>query len=332
MGIVRIISPADAGCTAGDFLKRKMKLSAAQISSLKFRENGICVNGKRVRVTEILREGDRMELQMEDKTCSLGHLIPVERPLKILYEDGDMVCVWKEAGTVLHPAHGHYNDTLINYLQAYFMGKGEQVQMRSIGRLDRDTSGIVVFAKNKIAAARLWEQRQSGVFRKEYVALCEGEFPTEAYEREQTINAPVGKVPGQKNKMCAAVPSAAPSSADALHCAVTHYRAVSKGHSDFAVAMRIFSDKCIPHEKEIQYSGGCAVGPGQTTLVRLHLETGRTHQIRVHMAYIGHPLVGDAVYGHGTAGQTYAKLCAWRAQLVQPFTGEKIFLHPLSGI
>ena len=338
------ISPADAGCTAGDFLKRKVKLSAAQISSLKFRENGICVNGKRVRITQTLQEGDCLELLLEDKTCGSARLVPVEHPLQILYEDEDMVCVWKEAGMVLHPAHGHYSDSLANYLQAYLIKKGEQVQMRSIGRLDRDTSGIVVFAKNKIAAARLWQQRQSGIFQKEYVALCEGVFPKEAYEREMTIDVPIAKMPGHKNKMCA--------SASAPHCAVTHYQAIRKEHGDFPAAMQIFSGENHPQKAEMQLPGGCDAGQGdsgqsdarqcnagqcdaghgRTTLVRLHLETGRTHQIRVHMAYIGHPLVGDAVYGNGTAGQTYAKLCAWRAKLVQPFTGEKIFLHPPFGI
>lgn len=317
-----VISSADAGCTAGEFLKRKMRLSAAQIRSLKFRENGICVNGERVRVTQILCEGDRLELQLENETRSFGHLVPAEHPLEILYEDEDLICVWKEAGTVLHPAHGHYCDSLANYLQAYFVGKGVQAEIRSIGRLDRDTSGIVVFAKNKIAAARLWEQRQSGAFRKEYVALCEGEFPPEAYEKEQTINAPVKKLPGEKNKMCVE-----PSGSRA----VTHYRAVKKEEAEYAAAMRIFRRENISGEGEGQQAETVVPGEMSDTVVRLHLETGRTHQIRVHMAYAGHPLAGDAVYGNGIPGRTCAKLCAWRAKLVQPFTGEKILLDFLYG-
>lgn len=371
------ITPADAGCTAGAFLKYRMHFTAAQIRSQKFCKDGIRVNGERVRVTQILRENDRLELKLGDKADDMSHLVPRERPLYILYEDEDLICVWKEAGMVLHPAHGHYCDSLANYLQAYFVKKGEQVQMRSIGRLDKDTSGIVVFAKNKIAAARLWDQRQNGVFKKEYVALCEGSFPKETYEREQTIDVPLRKMPGHKNKMCAAAEEGCGSaeaaqnqttggSAEAvqnqaagrygeavqsqaagrcaeaaqnrmaggltvpaqcggtddfaesgkIYRAVTHYRVISEDEPYFHEAMRVLCRDQISGKAQ------------NTSLVHLRLETGRTHQIRVHMAYLGHPLVGDAVYGHGKDGETSAKLCAWQAQVVQPFDGRKIFLYP----
>lgn len=351
------ITPADAGCTAGDFLKYRMHFTAAQIRSLKFRKDGICVNGERVRVTQILSENDRLELKMGDEAGDMSHLVPMEHPLHILYEDEDLICVWKEAGMVLHPAHGHYSDSLANYLQAYFAKKGEQVQIRSIGRLDKDTSGIVVFAKNKIAAARLWAQRQNGVFKKEYVALCEGSFPKEAYEREQTIDVPLRKMPGHKNKMCPAAEErcgfaetaqsqTAGESAEAvksqvlgesveaaqggdtedfaedvaesgkIYRAVTHYRVISEEEPCFHKALRVLCRNQAAEKMQ------------NMSLVHLRLETGRTHQIRVHMAHLGHPLVGDAVYGHGIAGETSAKLCAWQAQLVQPFNWRKIFLYP----
>ncbi len=330
---VKMITPADAGCTVGDFLKYHMKFSAAQIRSLKFRENGICVNGVRARVTQILCENDRLELRLCDEACSTSHLIPVDHPLHILYEDEDLICVWKEAGMVLHPAHGHYSDSLANYLQGYLAKAGACTQIRSIGRLDKDTSGIVVFAKNRITAARLWQQRQTGEFQKEYVALCEGIFPEEAYKREQTIDAPMQKVAGEKNKMCVVQKYRLPdrtsegraASAGSRCAAVTHYQVISASQPCFCEAMHL-----LAWENNTQYA--CqSNGTEKVSLVRLHLETGRTHQIRVHMAHIGHPLVGDALYGHGTAGQTHAKLCAWKAQLVQPFTGEIIRLYPLAG-
>lgn len=347
------ITPADAGCTAGAFLKYRMHFTAAQIRSLKFRKDGIRVNGERVRVTQILRENDRLELKLGDRADDMSHLVPREHPLHILYEDEDLICVWKEAGMVLHPAHGHYCDSLANYLQAYFAKKGEQVQIRSIGRLDKDTSGIVVFAKNKIAAARLWDQRQNGVFKKEYVALCEGNFPKEAYEREQTIDVPLRKMPGYKNKMCAAakercgsaetaqsqtsggsaeaaqsqkaggftVPAQCGDADDVaesgeIYRAVTHYQVISEEESCFHEAMRILCRDQLSEKMQ------------NTSFVRLRLETGRTHQIRVHMSYLGRPLVGDAIYGHGKDGETSAKLCAWQAKLVQPFNGREIFLYP----
>ena len=291
----------DSGKTIGDYLKINLHLSPAQIRSLKFRENGICVNGTRVRVTYILQSGDVLTVDLGDEQNTSEHLMPADHPLSIFYEDEDIICVWKSAGVVVHPAHGHYQDSIANYLHAYFKKKQEEVQVRLIGRLDRDTSGILVFAKNKIAAARLWEQRSRGIFRKEYLALCEGTFPQEAYVKEQMVEEPIGKLPAEKNKMFVTSEGKP---------AVTYFQVLQPDEEETHMAARLF-ETSIDEIKE-------------NTLVRLHLGTGRTHQIRVHMAYLGHSLVGDAVYGNGISGQTNAKLCAWRVELVQPFTGEGI--------
>lgn len=275
------VSEQETGSCVENVLRKQF--TKAQIRSMKFRENGICVNGIRARVTQMLCAGDVLTLRLEDGAAASERLVSVRYPLEILREDDDVLCVWKPAGMVVHPAHGHYRDTLVNYLHHYFREKGETVQMRGIGRLDADTSGVMVFAKNKVAAQRLWRQRREGIFQKEYLALCEGEFPREAYCREQKLEAAVAPAPGEKNKMCVNMQG---------KTAVTYYRAL-KTNAD-----------------------------GQT-LVLLRLETGRTHQIRVHMAHLGHPLVGDPVYGNGTA-QTHAQLCAWKVRFAQPFTGEPI--------
>ena len=158
----------------------------------------------------------------------------------------------------------------------YLQRQGLQETVHSIGRLDKDTAGILVFARHRIAAARLWQQREDGRFIKEYLAWCEGVFPEEAQWQELELSAALGKVPevpGQGQRM-----QVTPTGSLAVTC----YQVICQ-------------------EKE-------------RALVRLHLKTGRTHQIRVHMAYIGHPLVGDSLYGHGIPHQDAAMLCAWKVR------------------
>lgn len=272
---------------------RGLGFTKAQISSLKFRENGIMLNGKRARVTQRVHEGDLVELSVTDAQGISDKLEPFDRPLAILYEDNDVIAVWKEAGVPVHPSHGHYSDTLTNSLHTCFMQRGESVRIRSIGRLDKDTAGIVVFAKNQVAAARLWEQKKQGIFRKEYLALCEGSFDAEqsAGDGWRTVNAPIAQAPGELMKMCV--------SADGKE-AVTHYAPI----------------------------GGLTCRDVPCTLVRVRIETGRTHQIRVHMASVGHPLVGDPLYGSGLTGKDGAKLCAYRAAFQQPFSGQMVRVEP----
>lgn len=311
------IDAEDAGMKLEHYLRRKLQFTKAQIRSMKFRDNGLIIDGMRVRINHMLQTGEKLEILLEDEGKTSGHLEATEEPIEILYEDEDLIAVWKEAGLVVHPAHGHYADTLSNRVHAYFAGKNMQVMIRSIGRLDRDTSGIMVFAKNQVAAARLWEQKEDGRFWKEYLAVCHGRM--EAQEERQpiqqkasqeerqsiqriqeadlqngkwyTITAPVGKCPGDLMRMCV--------TGDGKP-AVTHYQ--------------------VLHQWE------------DRTLVRVRIETGRTHQIRVHMASVGHPLVGDILYAKeydglvkkGTASPMF--LCAWSLSLIQPFTGKTLFL------
>lgn len=297
------IEPTASGMTLEQYLKQNLHFTKAQIRSMKFRENGLQIDGERVRVNRVLQEGECLEIRLEAEETASNQLECASGDLEILYEDNDLIAVWKEAGLVLHPSHGHYQDTLSNRLHGYFQKKNESVMIRSIGRLDRDTAGIVVFAKNQVAAARLWQQKEEGVFVKEYLALCSGEFQDEASaERNQdmsssvgaglndrrwhTITSHIGPMPGELMKMCV--------TPEGKH-AVTHYQVLKK--------------------------------QGEHTLIRARIETGRTHQIRVHMASIGHPLVGDILYGSTEdMEQGPMQLTAWRTRLRQPFTNEWIEL------
>lgn len=243
------------GCTAEQILAKKLGLTKHQIKSAKFRPGGICVNGQQARITQQLKAGDEITVLLEEEKTSSAHLEAVPGPVDILYEDEDVIAVNKPAGLPVHPAHGHYRDTLANYLMYYFEQKGKRVCIRAVGRLDKDTSGIVVFAKNQVAAARLSEGH---AVKKEYRALVRGHLNP----MEGSIVKPIGKKRNTLNEM---------EISEKGKYAKTNYR-----------VLRVLED----------YS-----------LVSLKLETGRTHQIRVHMAALGNPLLGDPIYGGADSGE-----------------------------
>lgn len=273
-----------AANTAGilnDFLKTEWHLSNKQIRQAKFRPNGITVNGIQSRINTMLHPGDIVCITLEEADCGSHHLQPYEYPLSILYEDEDLLAVNKPAGMVVHPSHGHYMDSLANAVVSYYRQQGTAITIRSVGRLDKDTSGIVVFAKNQTACARLSAQRTSGIFQKEYLALT----------------------------------SASPVPSSGTICT-----AICKENSSL-MKMKTTQNglPAITHYQVLQVYHGYAS-------VLLHLETGRTHQIRVHMSAIGHPLLGDSLYGGPQELIRRTALHAFRCHFCQPFSGKPIHL------
>ena len=265
------------GLSVQTFLKKVPELSKNQIRSLKFVPDGITVNGQKVRTTYLLKEGDCLTLQLQAKDFSIEKaLVPLSRPLDILFENADILVVNKPAGILVHPSGAHYQDTLSNIVSAYFQEKGENVSVRPIGRLDKDTSGAVLFAKNKIAAAFLSDRKQSSL-EKAYLAIVSG-TPAPARGEISVPICPCGKSPLKMK--------ADPANGKS---AFTLYRTQS-------------------------------VLKNGNTLVNLRILTGRTHQIRVHMAYIGHPLVGDPLYGKEDVIFHRAALHAAQIKFHLPFT------------
>ena len=187
-------------------------------------------------------------------------LVAVDIPLAILYEDADLIVLNKSAGLVVHPAPGHAADTLVNALLHHcsdLQGIGGELRPGIVHRLDKDTSGVLVVAKNEAAVAALVAQFSSHSVQKEYLALVWGapKKPT------GTVDLPVGRHPVHRQKMAVTEKGRA---------AVTHYETL-------------------------------AAGP-LASLLRVRIETGRTHQIRVHLAHLGHPVVGDSTYGRARQG------------------------------
>ena len=166
------------GKTVLEVMKRELGISRAHLKHLKFSENGICVNGVHVTVRYILRQGDCLSLAVED-TESGEKLIPVNLPLRIAYEDDDLVIPDKPADMPTHPSCGHYEDTVANALAFRYAEQGIPFVFRPINRLDRNTSGLLAIARNRIAAASLSSAMRDGKIQKRYLAILDG-VPSEA--------------------------------------------------------------------------------------------------------------------------------------------------------
>ena len=280
--------PEDEGRPVRDIILYKWKLVAHDVARAKYETpDGITVDGEVVWVNRRLHEGNILRVVITDHAPD--SIIPAEDRLDIVYEDEDLICINKPSGIVVHPSHGHYADSLANYLAYYFNEKGEPHEIRTIGRLDKDTSGLLLFGKSRSAVGLMDAQAAEGTRTKVYLALCEGEFA----ESEGYVDTPI------------------------MRAFDGNIKRVAKDGGDTAFTS---------YKVEAQYEG--------FALVRLSLMTGRTHQIRVHMSHIGHPLLGDPLYGNGpfthpcSPGIKISRTALHASALAfnQPFAGNRIEL------
>ena len=258
--LLLIVNETDAGKRLDQFAAQG-DLTRSAVTRLI--ENGdITVNGTPVAKNYRVRTADRIEITLP--TPEPCEAIPQNIPLDIVYEDDDLIVVNKPVGMVVHPAAGNPDGTLVNALLYHcgtsLSGVGGVIRPGIVHRIDKDTSGLLVVAKNDPAHLALAAQLKGHHISRVYYAIVIGNLR----EDHGTVDAPIGRHPTDRKRM-AVIRNSDLKSRDA----VTHWRVVSRGSFD-----------------------------GQSfTLVRCELETGRTHQIRVHMASIGHPLLGDTVYG-----------------------------------
>lgn len=280
--------------TAGEEDQRLDKAISRQLEELsRTAAQGLCegggvlVNGRPAGKKQLLRPGDVVTVTLPDPVEL--KVLPEDIPLDIVYEDDWLLVVNKPKGMVVHPAPGNYTGTLVNALLHHCKGSlsgiNGVIRPGIVHRIDKDTSGLLMVAKNDKAHQGLAEQIKAHTFTREYEAIVHGRFREENF----TVDAPIGRSPADRKKMCVTQKNA--------KNAVTHFTVLAE-HSGFS------------H-------------------VKCRLETGRTHQIRVHLASIGHPLLGDTVYGAkkpvpGLAGQC---LHARRLRFIHPTTGSPVELE-----
>lgn len=266
------IDDSDSGLPLKAVLSKRLHLSRREISRLKF-SGGLFLNGESCRVTEPVKTGDAVRLVFMEKDTA--HAVRLLGRPDILYEDEDLVIVNKPSGMPCHPSHEHLDDDMGTLLKGWYHGR---FTVRAVGRLDKDVSGIMLYAKNQPAAARLSAQRGADELVKTYLAVCEGHFP----ERSGVLRYTLRKVPGRKD--------------------------------------RVISDEgqtCITEYEVVQEAAAFS-------LVKIHIVTGRTHQIRAGMAHFGHPLAGDRLYGGSCARLARPALHCAHLVLKQPFSGRRI--------
>jgi 23S rRNA pseudouridine1911/1915/1917 synthase len=255
------------------------ELSRTQVQRL-ITDGYITVNGQAAKPGQRLGVGERVDVIVPPPTPS--PLVPEPMPLNILYEDDDILVVDKPAGLTVHPAPGHPGHTLVNAILAHFphlADMGDSQRPGIVHRLDRDTSGVMLVAKNRAAQADLAEQFKARSVAKVYLVLVRGHLTPES----GVIEAPLGRDPRNRKKMAV----------------VSQGREARTGY------------------RVIGY-------PGNYTLLEVRLETGRTHQIRIHLAAIGYPVVGDKVYGIKSPHLSRQFVHASRLGFRLPATGEYV--------
>ena len=279
------VSPEDAGRRLDQYLSDACELTRSAVQKL-CEDGNVLRCGKIAVKNEKLKAGDLIEITVPDPEPT--EALPENIPIEIVYEDGDLLVVNKPKGMVVHPAPGNYTGTLVNALLYHcgdsLSGINGVIRPGIVHRIDKDTSGLLIVAKNDKAHLSLAEQISTHSFLRSYEAIAVGRFR----EEKGTVHAPIGRHPTDRKKM-----AIVPDGRDA----VTHWSVLR------------------------QYAG--------YTHVKCVLETGRTHQIRVHLSSIGHPLFCDPVYGGGNSPLEKQMASMMAGQCLHARTIG--FIHPITG-
>ena len=281
-----LVEPKDAGKRIDAFLASKNQDISRMAVQRMIEIGNIMVNGQKSKASYKVCEGDNIILEEEKPKDILLKVQDI--PIEIIYEDKDIIVVNKPKGMVVHPGNGNPEGTLVNSLMAIckdsLSGIGGEIRPGIVHRIDKDTSGLLIVAKNDKAHINLSEQIKNHQVKKTYIALVRGIVK----ENEATINMPIGRSPNDRKKM-AVVKNGKE--------AITHFK-VLKRYDNY-------------------------------TLLQVNIETGRTHQIRVHLAKIGYPIIGDEVYSSGKNEWNIKGQCLHAKSLdfKHPTTNEQIHLE-----
>lgn len=271
----------ETGERIDSFLSEKTDFTRTRIQQL-IKDRSITVNGKPTKSSYKIEEND--EIAIEVPEVETTEIKPENIKIDIVYEDSDIAVINKQAGLVVHPAHGHYSGTLVNAILYHIKdlsGINGEIRPGIVHRLDKDTSGLIVIAKNDKVHAALTEMFQEKKIRKTYLAILKGKLN----KSEGKIVTQIGRDKNDRKKMTVIDDAAKGKNA------ITNYRVISQN--------KLF------------------------TLVKVNIETGRTHQIRVHMRHLGYPILGDSVYGRKD-NEKRQMLHAYKLEFIHPVTGRQM--------
>lgn len=262
-------------------LKNEFNMSERFILKLKT-QKCIYINNISVPIHFSINEGDLLSIKEKFIENSDG-IVPNENIiLNILFEDDYLLILDKPAGVAVHPSILHYKDSLSNGVKAYFEKIGLKKKIRPVNRLDKDTSGIVIFAKNEYIQECLVKQMSNNSFKKKYIAVLEGLVEKDC----GIINAPIARKNDSIIERCIS---------ESGDTAISHYKVLQR----------------LTNMTEVEYT----------------LETGRTHQLRVHSAFIGHPIVGDSLYGHESKLISRQALHSYYVSFIHPIAKKEMVIH-----
>ena len=272
------VSDEETGERIDSFLSGKTEFTRTRIQQL-IKERNIMVNGKATKSSYKIEKDD--EIVIEVPEAETTEIKPENIKIDIVYEDSYIAVINKQAGMVVHPAHGHYSGTLVNAILYHIKdlsGINGEIRPGIVHRLDKDTSGLIVIAKNDKVHAALTEMFQEKKIKKTYLAILKGKLN----KREGKVVTQIGRDKNDRKKMTVI------DDITKGKTAITNYRVISQ--------TSLF------------------------TLVMVNIETGRTHQIRVHMRHLGYPILGDSVYGRKD-NEKRQMLHAYRLEFLHPVTG-----------